>query len=212
MHGELEGEFGGDGRGMGDDDEDALHILLQVGEEAEDVPGGGFVEVTGGFVAEEEFGVADEGAGDGDALFFAAGELGGEVVDAGGEADAVDEFLGADDEAVFAFADEGGGEDVFQDGALGEEAMVLEDEADAGVTEAGLFGLFEGPGLDVVEEELAGGGGIEEAEDVEEGAFAGAGGAHDGEGVAEMEVEVDGFEDGDGSGWGVVSFGDSPGV
>jgi hypothetical protein len=145
-------------------------------------------------------------------LFFAAGALGGEVVDAGGEADAVDELFGADVEAVFAFADEGGGEDVFEDGALGEQAVVLEDEADAGVAEARLLGLLECPGLDAVEGEFSGGGGIEEAEDVEKGGFTGAGGAHDGEGVADGTVEGNVFEDRDGAGGRGVGFRERPGL
>ena len=166
-HGELPGEFGGDGGAVGDDHEDAAHLLLQFGEERENLPGGCFIEVAGGLVAEQQFGLADEGAGDGDALLFAAGELGGEVIDARGEAGAFDEVFRAVDDGVVAVADEGGREDVFKDGALREERVVLEYEADAGIAEAGLFGLFELPGLDAVEGELAGGGRVEQAEDLQ---------------------------------------------
>lgn len=73
--------------------------------------------------------------------------------------------------------------------------MVLEDEADVGVAEAGLFGFLEFPGLDAVEGDLAGGGRVEQAKDLEERALAAAGGAHDGKGVPEAEVQVDVFED-----------------
>ena len=44
-------------------------------QQIRDVFRGVAVEVARGFVAEEEEGVADEGAGDGDALFLAAGEF-----------------------------------------------------------------------------------------------------------------------------------------
>ena len=45
------------------------------------------VEVSGGFVGEDDVGVVCEGAGDGDALLFASGEFGRQVVEAVGEAD-----------------------------------------------------------------------------------------------------------------------------
>lgn len=44
--------IGGDDGAVGDDHEDAAHFRLQFGEEGEDLPGGGFIEVAGGFVAE----------------------------------------------------------------------------------------------------------------------------------------------------------------
>ena len=45
------------------------------------------IEVAGGFVAQEQRGVGDDGARDADALLFTAGELAGKVVGAVYEAD-----------------------------------------------------------------------------------------------------------------------------
>ena len=53
------------------------------------------VEVAGGFVGEDDGGLVDEGAGDGDALALTAGELVGLVVHAGLEADGGEGSFGA---------------------------------------------------------------------------------------------------------------------
>ena len=54
---------------------------------------GGRVEVPGRLVGEEELGAIDEGAGDGDPLLLAPGQLGREVVAAAGEPDAREQVL-----------------------------------------------------------------------------------------------------------------------
>src|SRR5699024_3607658 len=95
------------------------------------------IEVAGGFVGEEEVGVGDDGAGDGDALFLAAGELAGEVVEAVAQAHEVEGGRG-----VFAAAGAGeagefeGQFDVLQGGQHGDEVERLEDEAQVVVAPA----------------------------------------------------------------------------
>ncbi len=64
--------------------------LVEAFEEGEDFGGAGGVEVSGGFVGEDEVGIGDDGAGDGDALLLSAGELAGEVVEPVAEADEVE--------------------------------------------------------------------------------------------------------------------------
>ena len=63
---------------MSDEHEGRLRLVGELAEEAEDVFAVGGIEITGGFIGEDERGAVDEGAGDGDALLFAAGELGGQ--------------------------------------------------------------------------------------------------------------------------------------
>ncbi len=53
------------------------------------------VEIAGGLVGEVDCGAIDEGASDGAALLFAAGEFGGAVAAAGGEADELEGGLNA---------------------------------------------------------------------------------------------------------------------
>ena len=78
-------DAGGDGGAVGvvgDHDDGLAEFLVEPLEEFQDFFGAGRVEVSGVFVVEDDVGVGDDGAGDGDALFLAAGELAGEVVEA----------------------------------------------------------------------------------------------------------------------------------
>jgi hypothetical protein len=169
-------------------------------------------EGAGGFVGEEEFGLVDKGADDGDALAFAAGELAGAVFEAGAEADAIEEFAGAVralarrvrslDASVWH-------KDVFEDGALGQKVVPLKDEADLAVAEVSEGKVIEGGEVLAVEADGAAGGAVEGADDVEECAFAGTGRADDGEGIAGSEVEVYAVENREGgAGCAGIGFGD----
>jgi hypothetical protein len=193
-------EFGGEVQGVGHDDEGEVLFAVQVDEELGEVGGGGAVESAGGFVREEEFGLVDQGADDGDALAFAAGELGGAVFEPRAEADAVEEFAGAvrgagAEDAIF--GGECGDEDVFEDGALGQKMVTLEDEADLAVAKVSEGEVVESGEVLAIKADGAGGGAVEGADDVEEGAFAGTGWADDGEGIAGREGEVDAVQDGE---------------
>ena len=68
---------------------------VQLVEEPDDLLAGGRVEVAGGLVGEQDRRLADQRAGDRDALPLAAGELVGPVVHAVREADRVERRLGA---------------------------------------------------------------------------------------------------------------------
>ena len=154
-------------------------------EEGEDAFGGLGVEIAGGFVGQQEFGLGDEGAGYGEALLFPAGELAGAMVAAVGQFDACEPCGGFGEGllAVDAAREKRHGY-VFEGGELGEEVVELPDVADVAVAVvAGLFG-GEGGDVDVAAEDFAGGGFVECGEKVEEGAFAGAGLADDGDHLA----------------------------
>ena len=73
---------------MGDEHEGGLRLVGELAEEAEDVFAVGGIEIAGGLIGQNERGAVDEGAGDGDALLFAAGKLGGQGGGARGKADA----------------------------------------------------------------------------------------------------------------------------
>jgi len=62
---------------VGDDDHSATVLFGEAAEDIEDGAAGGGIEGGGRFVGEDDGGVAGEGAGDGDALLLAAGEVGG---------------------------------------------------------------------------------------------------------------------------------------
>ena len=156
------------------------------------------VEGGGGFVEEEDFGIGEDGPGDGDALALAAGEFGAAGADEGLVAfrEVGDEFVGVGlGGGGFDFLCGGAGfavGDVFVDGAA-EEHDFLGDDGDLAAE------AFQGDflGIGGVEEELAGGGVIEAEDEGEKGGFPGTGRADDGGALAGGEGGGDFLEDGD---------------
>lgn len=194
---------------MGDEN-DRASLGAEFGEEGEDGETGLGVEISRGFVGEDDFGVIDEGSGDGDALHLAAAELERGIFEAIGETDAID----GGESAGGAF---GGGDprvdhgelDILEDIEFGEEIKGLEDEADFGVAEFGeaIFGGL--GGIDAIDDHASRGGGIEAPEEVHEGGLAAAAGADDGGVFALFDEEIDVVEGGDFLFTDAVAFGDS---
>ncbi len=74
----------------------------------------------------------------GDSLSFAAGQLSGALVCAVSETDSFDQLQGSFPQvAIGGEAGEGGEEDIFENAALGQQLVILEDEADVLVAEGG---------------------------------------------------------------------------
>lgn len=193
-----DGHFGMGGEGVGGivGDEDGEHFLVgEPGFEAvEEVVAGLGVESGEGFVEEEEAWLGGEGAGEGDALCFSAGEV---ARGARGERGSSDEVEHGGDAAVLLGKGQRGESigDVGGDGEVREEGWMLGDKA--GVAAAGGdvdIGGAVGEGASV-EGDVAGVGGFEAGDEAEEGGLAGAGGAEDdgpggGEAAGELEAEV----------------------
>jgi hypothetical protein len=194
---------------VGDEDEGGALLAVHGEEEVEDVLAVGGVEVAGGFVGHEDGRGEHEGAGEGDALLFAAGELDGVVVASFGEADAIEEFAGALGGLAGGAAEFGGEQDVFFGGEGGDELVALENEPELAAAQAGEAVFRQADDLFAVEEDAAGGGVIESGEEAEEGAFAAAGGAHDGDELAGRDVEIEAAEDIDPVGGGGDGLGES---
>src|SRR5271154_544155 len=66
---------------VGNHEDGLVELAAGLAEHLEDCVGVFGVEVTSGFVGEDDGGAVDEGAGDGDALLFASGELVGAMVE-----------------------------------------------------------------------------------------------------------------------------------
>ena len=138
---------GGGGLVVGDEDEGAAGGGVEFEEEVGEGGCGGGVERAGGFIGEDEAWLADEGADDGDALTFTAGELGGELGEMVGEADAGEEVGGAGaggGEVWGIVACEHGEQDVFDGGEVREEMVGLEDEAEVAGAEPAEAGFVHG--------------------------------------------------------------------
>ena len=76
-----------DGRIVGDH-EDGVAFAVEIAQQANHGFFVGFVEIAGGLVGENQLGMIDQRASDGDTLLFAAGKLRGKMVEAFAEADA----------------------------------------------------------------------------------------------------------------------------
>ncbi len=184
---------------MGDDD----HGHVDGGEAAddlEDFTGELGVEGGGGFVEEEDVGLQGQGAGDGDALLLASGELEGIGVGLLGEAHLVQQ--GHRDRAglvggTFEDVDLRLG-DVAENGKMRKKVEILEDEAhaEADAAEGVLFGVDAVADHGVLADEDGPAGDLFQVGDAaQEGGLAAAGGADDGHDVAFVDGEGDVAQD-----------------
>ncbi len=151
------------------------------------------VQADGGLVEDEEFRGAEQGHREGDPAALAAGEVAGEGVGAGGEADVLDD---AGDGLAAAGAGgpagvQDGGEvvEVLADGEVVVYGRVLGHIADAGAQP----GVARGVAEDV---EGAGDLGLGADDGAHQGGFAAAGGAEEAGDAAAGHVEGEGVEDG----------------
>ena len=175
---------------VGDDDDGDTQALVDVLDEAQDGAGGGGVQGGGSLVAQQDLGVGGQGAGDGDALLLAAGELGGIGVRLVGKSHHVQKFQ----RPLFGFGrgdtgDLHGEADVFEAGALHEQIELLEDHAD------GPAHLQKRPGgqgghVLAVDDHMAGGGLLQQVDAPDQRGFAGAAHAHDAEDVPGLDGEA----------------------
>ncbi len=177
------------------DHEDGVAGLVQLAKNFHHDGFVGLVEIAGGLVGEDQLGLIYQGAGDGDALLFAAGKLRRQMREAIAEADATKGFgsLRFVGDAVEVLREH----HVFYGGEIWDEMKLLEDEADffGAVADELRFGEF--CEIGAIDDYSAGGKGVKAAEDVDEGGFAGAGRAHQGDPFAGFDGErerVDGAE------------------
>nr|BFF24014.1 hypothetical protein GCM10025732_19790 [Glycomyces mayteni] len=161
--------------------------MLELEEALPDEVAGLGVEAGGGLVEDDQFGVVDEGARDGEAALHAAGEVGDLVLGAGGELHEVEEFGGLGAGGLLPDAEVPGVDDeVLEDGEHVVEGVVLGDDAEAGA-DGGAFGVR------VAAEDLQGAaGGLRDAADHPHGGgLPGPVGAEEAERLPAADGEVD---------------------
>ncbi len=169
----------------------------QASQAGEHVGFGGGVEVARGFVQQQQGGVLQEGAGDGDALGLAAGYAMAAFADAGEEAGGKAGREFGDAGLAGGFLNLGGGglgageADVVQDGA-GEEGWLL---ADPGGELVQRLGDDVGD-VGAVQEDAAGVGADEAEQELDDGGFAGAGGTGEDEDLAGGDDEAQAVQGG----------------
>ena len=162
-------------------DHDDQAVVRDLGEQVHDLDAGFGVEGAGGLVGQQDLGIVDQGARDGDALHLAAGQLAGLLVHVIAQA----HLLQRGHRAVVAFGARHARQrqrqlHVGQHRLVGDEVVALEHEADA-VVAVGVpvlvFILFGG---DAIDDEVPRVVVVEAAHDVEQRGLARAGGPQDG--------------------------------
>jgi len=181
---------GGDFRAMSDQDDGGFLLAGEPGDEFDDGGAGGGVEVARGFIGEENGGLMNESPCESGALELSAGELVGPMMRAICKVNGGQEFLGTlSCQGVDSAGKEKGEENIFFDREGGKEMKKLKDEADFQASEGGEFGVVQGVKGVAFEVSLAGGGGVEGSENVEEGAFTASARAGDGDDFAGENLE-----------------------
>ena len=196
---EVDGALGDGGVfGAVGDHDDGGAFGVEFGEEAHHLASVLAVEVAGGLVGEDELGMAHTGTGDGHTLLLAAAELLREVVGAVTDVHALEHggdtlfALASPHVEVFEWQ-----LDVLEDVEFVDEVEALEDESDIALAETGAVALLEVAHFGVTEPVVAGGGVVEEAQDVEQGGLATARWTHNGDKFAVFDFKTDTVE-GDG--------------
>ena len=163
---------------VGDHHHGDAHAPVDVLDEPEDIPGGLGIQGGGGLIAQQDFGVAGQGPGDGDPLLLPAGELGGVGVRLVGQAHDVQQLPGPLLPVRLARPGDLHGEaDVFQAGALHEQVELLEDHADGPPLGDELLPAH-GAQVRPVDEHLPGGGPLQQVDAPHQGGLARAAHAH----------------------------------
>ena len=165
---------------------------VELFEQLDDRFAGGAVEVAGGFVGQHDRRPADQGAGDGDPLPLAAGQLGGSGARAGrpgrpggsgfgglgaalGDADAgVEQAVG----------------DVVQHGGVFGEEELLEHEPDAGGAQRGQLPVGQVRHVQPGDVDAAGGGPVQGTQHLQQGGLTGPGRADDGDQLTRIDGET----------------------
>jgi hypothetical protein len=181
------------------DHHDRPALLVEPGEELEDLGARAGVEVPGRLVGQQQRRAADQGAGDGDALDLAAGQLARIVVGPVAEPDLVEGLAGPVHPlaAPHAPVQQGRG-DVLQRAGPAEQVEPLEHEPDGRVAQLGAAVVGQLRGVAPGQLVAARVGPVQQAEQVEQRRLARPGGADDGGPLAALDVQVDVAQDGDG--------------
>jgi len=150
---------------VGDDQRGGAELLVHLRQRFQHQHAGFGIERTGRFVAQQHLRPLGNGAGDCHSLLLAAGELGGKMIHALLQADDAERLLRAHGIA----RDFGDQRHVLARGQARHQIVELEHEADMVAAVERQFAVVEAGKLVVGEPDLAGGGAVEAADDVEKG-------------------------------------------
>ena len=175
---------------VGDEQDGEPQLDVDLLEQAQDGSGGLGVEGRGGLVTQQYLGGRCQGAGDGDALLLAAGELGRIGVGTGFQPDQGQQLVDPGLDLRLAPARQLQREgDVGEHGAGGQQVEVLEDHADLAAS-LGQIPLAQGHEILTIDDDLALGGTLQQVDATNKGALAGTGGADHPENLALWHMQA----------------------
>ncbi len=174
------------------DQEHGVALLVEIAKQRQHFLTGLGVERAGGLVGEQQGRLVGERAGDRHALALAAGERAGQHVGLLGDAHPLQQLEGAPAALAARHAGvEHGQLDVAHDRRLGQQVVLLEDEAHLLVADRRQLGAAQALDLLAVEREAAAGGPVEAAEDRHQRALAGTRRPDQRHELAARDVEID---------------------
>ena len=165
-------------------------FLVEAFEDVQDLHAGGRIEVAGRLVGQQQRWSIDQGAGNGDPLLLAAGQLVGMVIFATAEPDGGQRLLGPS--ALLSLRQVAVDErelDVLDRARTRQEIEVLEDEPDFSVADRGALIRRKAGDVDAAQPIRTAGRPVETAEDVHQGRLARARGPHDRDELTRADLE-----------------------
>ncbi len=198
FHAHLALGGGGDGGVVGGEQDGDAEVAVQGAEEIEHVAAVFAVEAAGGLVGDEQRGLVHHGARQGGALGLAAGDLGREMRQPVGDADALGQHAGFFKRRLFRLPRQQQRHgDVFQQGERGQEIEELEDEADAVAPQAGKGVVGERGHIPPVQPQRAGIRAVHDAAELEQGGFPAARRPRDGDEIPRRHLQGHASQRGD---------------
>ena len=197
LHRDGAGEGGGHLGLVGDDDDRGAELVAEAVDQLDDVVAVLVGELAGRLVGEQELGAGADRAGQGEALALTAGHRGDDLVDLAAEADLVEEVLVGEGLLALRPGDREPGEaEVLPRGGVGQQVAgrALEHRGDAAGPDLRELELGHPGDLDVTEEDAAGAGLLDAAEEGEQGRLARAAGSEEGHPLACRDREVDALQ------------------
>jgi len=183
---------------MGDQHDGQVQFAVDLRQQVQHRGGGLRVEGAGGFVAEQDFRLGGQGAGNADTLLLAAGQLGRVLLGVVGQADALqqlgDALLdGAGRQLAGQLQRQG---DIVGDGFRGQQIEVLEDHPDLLAETAQTVGI-QGGDVFAVDIDAPAGRLFQAVDEAQQSTFASAGMADDAKHFAAGDIQVGGLQGGD---------------
>lgn len=175
---------------MGDEDECGAGFTIETEKHFNDRLAGFRVEVAGGFIGKEDLRPMDKGAGERDALLFAAGKLEWVMIEAVAETNLRQQVFGVLLSTRFTTEFERD-EHVFDGGEGGDELETLKHEANEAIAKGGAGVVAESFKSLTIKKNGAGGGVVKPGAKAKKRGFSATRRAYDRAGVTGCEAEMD---------------------